>query len=273
MQGILQAIILGFIQGVTEFLPVSSSGHLVIAQQIMGIHDESLLFETAVHVATLGAILVFLRKRILSIKISDIWRVSIATIPAVIVGLLFRTYISSAFESLVTVGFALLITGVLNFGTYKILKNKKHEVSSGENNQLAEKGERASALKNTASLVQALFIGSFQAIAITPGVSRSGATLFASVSQGLSKKEAFEFSFLMAIPAILGALVLQLAEMNQVQLMTSKWQTLFAGMIAAFISGLLSLALLKKIINQSRFDLFSWYVFLLGSAVVISELF
>lgn len=241
---VLQAAILGVVQGVTEFLPVSSSGHLVIFEHLLGLKtDNSLLFEIIIHLATLAAVIAFFFKDILALKIRDYLNLVIATIPAVIVGLLFKDQIENAFGSLMFVGFTLLITaGFLFFAHYS--NTKKREGVSEE-----------------ISPLKAFFIGIFQAAAIFPGVSRSGSTVSGAIIAKVERQKAFSFSFLMSIPAILGASVLSVLDIFQGQETFDQSMLLpyTAGAIAAFVVGLISLYWFKIIIKNMKLHYFAIY--------------
>ncbi|NIM03664.1 undecaprenyl-diphosphatase, partial [bacterium] len=188
-----QAIILAIVQGLTEFLPVSSSGHLVIFQKLFNLTEPPVLFDILIHVGTLGAILLYFRKEIVKISKKTIWLIFIGTIPALVVGLLLQGYISLIFDSLKLVGVTLLITAGLLFLS----------------KQFSQLNRRFSHLK----WLDALFIGAFQALAILPGISRSGSTIVSGMWRKLDRKTAFQFSFYLAIPAILGALTLQIPDL------------------------------------------------------------
>lgn len=199
---IFTAILLGAIQGLTEFLPISSSGHLVLFQKIFGISQPALLFDTMVHVGTLAAVFAVLWK--------DIWAILrrifqpltlflvIATIPTVIIALVFREPLEHAFETGRYLGFAFLATSAL-LVTAEILAKKVAK------NGLKKDGEM--------NWKDALVIGIMQAIAVIPGVSRSGATLSGALSRGLNRDFAARFSFILSIPAILGAAVFHLKDL------------------------------------------------------------
>ena len=242
---IYQAFILGIIQGLTEFLPVSSSGHLVITQTFLGISHPPLLFDVMVHVGSLIAVIIFFLSRLKKITLHLAKLTIIGTIPAAIVGLLIEPLLESIFTSLLIVGLGLIWTAILLAST-KIWPPSKKPFP----------------LTPTKSLI----IGIFQAIAIMPGVSRSGSTISSASIQGISKESAFYFSFLLAIPAILGAMVLQLSELQSLdQLLTIPF---IVGFLSATISGLFALRLLQHLIKSTKLHYFSVYCFLLGLGVL-----
>jgi len=253
---IIQSLILGAIQGITEFLPVSSSGHLVLFQKIFGFQEPPIFFDTLVHFATLLAVVIFLRKEIFSIAkdIKDkknqklIALLILATIPIVIVGLLIKENINQVFNSLELLSIAFLATAVILLFT-KIFRNEQKSLEK-------------------LGWINSLFIGVFQALAILPGVSRSGATISAGLFAGLKREDAFKFSFLLAIPAILGAMVLQIFEISPESLIGG-FAANFIGFITAAIFGFLSLKILERIIVKGKLHYFAIYCFSLGIIIFI----
>ena len=242
---IFWAVILGLVQGVTEFLPISSSGHLVIFQNfIPGFTQPGALFDVVLHLATMCAVLIYFRKILFEI-IKKYWLFFIiGTIPAGLVGIFFQDQFESLFTNIKFVGLALLVTALFNFVTDKTRSDKK--VLGNKN---------------------AFMIGIFQALAIIPGISRSGSTIFAGTIFGINKQKAAEFSFLLSVPAILGANVLQFvchgvdgisAPLNYV-----------AGFVAAFISGYVSIRVVLKTLHGKRFKIFGIYCLIIGLAVLL----
>jgi len=239
------AAFLGLIQGITEFLPVSSSGHLVIAQNIIPEFEQpGVLFDVVLHLATTFAVLYFFRTRLIELVKKYFLLLVIGTIPAVIVGLLLQDQIEILFGSVRMVGFALLVTGIFNFYVDRITV-KKDSISKGNS----------------------FLIGIFQAVAIIPGISRSGSTIFGGVLSGVDRKKAAEFSFLLSVPAIIGANILQFISHP----INGDLKPLFyvAGFIAAFISGLISIHLVFRSLAKRKFKLFSYYTFALGILVIL----
>ena len=265
---ILKAIGLGILQGLSEFLPVSSSGHLVVFQKLFGFEEHNLTFDVVVHLATLLSVFTVMRKPVLKIVflflgdlrdrcfgrgLSIFLKVCIGTIPAVMVGLFFRDVFEGLFQSPKTTGFFFLLTGALLFAT-RFLKGKDDSMEI-ENEEIVVD----SVAKTT--WVQSLIVGVFQSIAIAPGVSRSGSTIAAGLLFGMNKSAAAYFSFLLAIPAILGAGFLQLPEVSfdQVDL-----GFMGAGFLAAYLSGIFGLTMVLKAVKSGRLDYFSFYVIPLG---------
>ncbi|MGD9129171.1 MAG: undecaprenyl-diphosphate phosphatase [Candidatus Woesebacteria bacterium] len=240
---ISQAILLGIIQGITEFLPISSSGHLVIFQQLLGHAEPQLTFDTFLHLATLLAIIIFFFAEIIKIRKKSLVLLIIATIPITIFGLLINHYGEFLFSSIPLVAITLGITGIINLLTDRKLEKRKQEQKT----------------KTEIKRSDALIIGIFQALAVIPGISRSGSTLFASINQKLDRQTAFNFSFLLAIPAILGAVILQSIKLYQQGFNIAQPINFLAGGIAAFFSGLLSLAFLNFVIKKARFEWFALY--------------
>lgn len=257
MESALDGVLLGVVQGLTEFLPVSSSGHLVIAQELLGSAPASgILFEVCLHLATLVAIVLFYRRRVAGLSLGVLqgegaaWRyvgkLALATLPAIVVALFARGLIEQQFDSLRAVGACLLLTGCIVWST--------RYTAAGEG--MAEPGWSA-----------ALLIGFAQALAILPGVSRSGATVAAGMALGLKPLAAAEFSFLLGIIAIAGAGVLMLPELGA--LSGSAIEAILAGGLAALVSGLLALWAFVWLLRSQRFHLFAWYAWLVGGGTLL----
>lgn len=241
---IIQAIILGIIQGLTEFLPVSSSGHLVIFSSIFDFSSPGALFEAILHLGTMLAVLIYFREKILNININEIKLIIIGTIPAVLIGLLFKDPIEALFSSTKLVGFALLITGLINFYIDKTDGSKKN-----------------------LDVFDSIGIGLAQAFAIIPGISRSGSTILAARSSKIDAERAAEFSFLLSIPAILGANLLQITSHgfeSEIGL-----EIFVAGFIASFISGFIAIKLVISLLKQKQFKVFGAYALVFGVAVIL----
>ena len=246
--GILEVIILGVIQGVTEFLPVSSSGHLVIAQYLLGINSPGNTLEILFHFGTLLSVVFVFFNEIKSILISLHERntqilvgyLIIATIPAVFVGIGLKDYLLGIFDSVKYVGLALLFTGSILILSSKFKHSQKKH-----------------------SFFSSLAIGLAQALAIIPGVSRSGITISMSIYLGIAPKEAAKFSFLLSIPVILGASLLGAFELENDGMIDSL--TVFVAIITSFIVGILALKLLLKMLEVGKFHFFG--VYCLGAGI------
>ena len=258
----LHALILGVVQGVAEFLPVSSSGHLVIADAILrdtaglAAPRESVTMEIALHFGTLLSILVVFREDLLKLLKNRrlMMMIVVATIPVGVVGLAFKSVVESAFRSPLLAGCALIITaGFLVVGRW-LQKPEGKDLTS-------------------VSGTMATAIGVFQAIAIVPGISRSGSTIAAGMACGLNRPAAARFSFLIALPAIGGATVLQLKKiLLDGEAFTSSLGAVALGTIVAFIVGLLSLKWLLKVVVADRLHYFGIYCLIAGGATTIWQL-
>jgi undecaprenyl-diphosphatase len=254
---IIEAVILGAVQGLTEFLPVSSSGHLVLLQNLFGISEGALLFDTLVHVGTLFAVFVVLRE--------DIWELLkkpvqaktgfliIATLPAVIAALSAKDLVESAFASGRFLGFAFLITGAALFISERLSR-------------------RAGVIREYMSIADVLAIGIMQAAALIPGISRSGFTLAGALSRKVDRGIAARFSFLLSIPAILGALVLQMKDIFSGGAEAGLDPApLIAGMLAAAVVGFFSVKLMLKIVKERSLIGFAVYVVCLGTLILADQ--
>ncbi|RMG80331.1 MAG: undecaprenyl-diphosphate phosphatase [Bacteroidetes bacterium] len=252
-----QALMLGIVQGLTEFLPVSSSGHLELAKSILGtesLPSESLLFTVVVHFATaLSTIIVFRKdvwqiiKGLLLFRNNEEMRFSlkiiISMIPAAIVGIMFNDEIELLFNGqTLLVGAMLVITGLLLF--------------------LADKAKNT---EKGVSYWNALIIGIAQAIAILPGISRSGATISTSVLLGIDRDKAARFSFLMVVPLILGKIAKDILDGN---LSNPEFMPLAVGFSAAFISGIFACRWMIKLVKKARLKYFAYYCFVVGAIAI-----
>ncbi|HUF75167.1 MAG TPA: undecaprenyl-diphosphate phosphatase [Longimicrobiales bacterium] len=248
----LEAIILGLIQGATEFLPVSSSGHLVIGQTLLGVESPGVVFEVALHVATLVSILFVYRARVGELAVGAVRRdpaslryvglLVVATLPAVVVGLFFKDAVEALFESPVASGVALLVTGLILWTSRRALAGAKGTVPGW---------------------TAALLIGVAQAFAILPGISRSGSTVVAALWLGVAPREAAAFSFLMAVPAISGAAVLQLGELGAGAGLG--WEVLALGSLFAAVTGVLAIRTFVAMLARESFHLFAPYCWIVGA--------
>jgi undecaprenyl-diphosphatase len=271
--GIFQAFFLALVQGVTEFLPVSSSGNVILFQQLFGITGGQLTFTIVVHVASALAIIFFFFDRLKKAS-QQLWLpIFVGTIPAIFVALFFREIVLDMFSNSKLVSIALFVTGFVNLGIQHVLSKrneqqpKQAQLEQDEESKLSKKTD-TNTDEYAVSLRQSFLIGIAQAMAITPGISRSGSTVFAGLLTGLSRKNAFEFSFLLAIPAIAGATILQVvSEFNNTTIGISEFLSLpyFVGFIGSFVASYGSLWLLKYMMERAQFWWFALYCFGMGS--------
>lgn len=251
------SIILGVVQGLTEFLPVSSSGHLVVAQALLGVADHNVLFEVVLHFATVLAILIFFRRRIYRLQAQEIALLGVASVPASLVGFFFNEAIVDSYSNVPLAASLLLVSGAINLLISKNLKQLS----------LEEKPEEVQAIKMTYR--SALIIGLYQMVALAPGITRSGSTVLGGLRQGLSRLKAFEFSFLMAIPVILGANINELRKLATFDLAAMDRLIFGLGFIFAFAVGLGSLWFLKIMIERAKFEYFAVYCWLAGVSLLV----
>lgn len=259
-----EAIFLGIVQGLTEFLPVSSSGHLVITQFILGVEEPGITFEVFVHFGTLVSILWVFYPDIVKLFRAVLWLdddkmsrrlalyIIIGSIPAGIVGLGFHSFFVRLFSSLLTVGLMLLVTGSLLWFINQKVPGKK-------------------TLDNMSKL-DAIFIGIFQALAIFPGISRSGATITAALFKDLNQETAVRFSFLLTLPAILGATLLEVLDIWRDPEVGLSFWVLGVGTLAAFFSGVIAIRTLINLLKRRKLNYFSYYCWMAGSLVILWSL-
>lgn len=254
---ILNAILLGLVQGLSEFLPISSSGHLVLAANILDFQKEGIAFEVFVHFGTLLSVFVAFRKEIVHMIIApySIWikkennqelkeylnwdfYVLIGTIPAVIIGLFFKDQIESLFSSVILVLIMLSITGTI------MIIPKFLPVS-----------DKPLTKKNS------FIIGISQAFAILPGISRSGSTIVTALAFGIDREKAAKFSFILSLPAVLGATILKTKDLIDIPPAQGEILLLIIGAIAAFISGYVAIIWLLDLVKKGKLEWFGYYCF------------
>jgi undecaprenyl-diphosphatase len=256
----LVAIILGFVEGATEFIPISSSGHLIIARKLLGVYSGGLSFDAVLQLATSCALLVYFWKDILRI-IKTAWNfvlrkpiektekillttIIIGTIPAVIFGLLLEKEMDTIFRNVHLVALTLILGSLLFWFAHKVGKKDK-----------------------ILSVGRGIAVGFFQCLALIPGVSRSGATISGGLIAGLSQEEATRFSFLLSIPILFGAGLKKLFEVRHEIFSTGYGSSLFLGSLVAFVTGLIAINFLIKYLKTHNLNLFIWYRIVL--AVII----
>lgn len=245
------AILLGIAQGLTEFLPVSSSGHLVLLQGLLGVKRAGVAFELLVHLGTLAAVLIYFRSTIRRLALAVlgkgarddrrmvVWLI-VGTVPAGVVGLLLQDFFKQAFSSPLVTSCMLFVTGAILLAT-KFVRRGDHPIS----------------------FASALVMGIGQAVAIMPGISRSGTTIASGLFAGVKPSQAAEFSFLLSIPAVAGAILLEAHEILSVS--SDLMAPYLLGTLISFIFGLLSVYLVLTTIKRGKFDYFAYYCFAAGT--------
>jgi len=266
MTAFIDMIILAVVQGLTEFLPVSSSGHLVLLQHVLGTREGDIFFDVVLHVGTLGSVLVVYRaemRRLLRLDAaarSYVFALAVGTLPAVAVGLAAKDAIEGIFGRPVFAAGGLLLTAVVLFST-RAAYRAAYGASAGSPTAWEPHAPRA---------WRALVVGTAQALAILPGVSRSGATIAAGLWLGIERAEAARFSFLLSVPAIAGALVLQLADGAVVdRLDGGAVASLAVAAAAAFGVGLLAIRWTALAVVRAHFWKFSFYCLGVGSVALV----
>ena len=260
---LFKAIILGVIQGLTEFLPVSSSGHLVLAGHYLKFNNPDISFEVVLHLGSLFAVLLYFRKDILSLIKSlilfnnkepihtrnrnTVFYIIVATTVTGILGFYFEDPLTKAFSSLYIPSFMLLITGFILYISDKIEPREIKTYQLG--------------------IKKSILIGLAQAFAILPGISRSGITITVGIFAGLDREEAARFSFILSIPVILGANILKLSSL--LSLDRSVWLSYFLGTFAAFISGYLVISFLISVVKKQKLKYFAFYCWLIAIITLI----
>lgn len=269
---IFQAIILGVLQGIAEFLPISSSGHLAVAQKLFGLSDVPLLFDVMLHLATLAAVILYFRKkiaRLFVILFRWILRKPIQTTDET--DLLTGTD-ELGRKTILAVIFATVVTGAIGVVTSKLIPEMPVKVTCAGflftacllifSSLWAKKHDKPLETKGI-SIFQALFIGFMQGVGTLPGVSRSGSTIAGAQLAGVNRAAAGEFSFIVSIPAILGAFVLEAKDLGEISSQIGALPV-FCGCLAAFAWGYLSLSILMKLIRKGKLEWFACYLIPLG---------
>ena len=261
MVTLIEVVILAVVQGLTEWLPVSSSGHLVITQKILGVNPP-LIFDVMLHVGTLMVVLTVFRKDILEIIKAFVRRdfeteegklalfIIVGSVPIAIIGFVFYDFLKSLFSNLLAVGIALLITGCVLFFSEKRIGNRK------------------------IGILDSLLIGLAQGITIIPGISRSGVTLATGLLRRVDKAIVFKYSFLLSVPTVIGATVMEsVMESKELAVANVDMTPLFLGATISMIVGYASLKLLQKIVMNEKFHLFAYYCWTVGLAIIIFTIF
>jgi undecaprenyl-diphosphatase len=265
---LLEAILLGIVQGLTEFLPISSSGHLVLGEYLLKVKFDDISFEVFLHFGTLLSVVIFFRRTIWSmlkavwLKIRSVfaggttgpdseywrlfWLIIVGTTPAGLIGALFKDYLERSFSSVIFVSFMLLFTGTVLFLT-KFVKKKKEKLGFND----------------------ALWVGLAQALAMLPGISRSGLTISTGIFRKVEKSKAAEFSFLLSLPAVLGASLLELKDVLSHNSASQDLRIYAIGAVTAFVVGYLSIKFLLNVIKKGKFQYFGYYCFAVGLLFLI----
>ena len=282
----MEAIILGLVQGLTEFLPVSSSGHLAIGREILGVEASGdLMFEVTVHAATVLATIVVFSKEIwrllcglFKFKYNDetdyILKICLSMLPVLVVGVFFKDYVEGLFSSLLVVGFALLVTAALLFFSDRAGRQSSGTSGREHSSCSTEKGpqEPRSSAGNGISWWQAFVVGIGQAFAVIPGLSRSGTTISTGLICGVKREAMAQFSFLMVLVPILGEAFLDLVG-GDMAASSIGALPLALGFISAFLSGLFACKVMIALVKKARLGWFALYCALVGLTVILFEIF
>jgi len=254
--GVLYALILGIVQGLTEFLPISSSGHLLLIEHIFGITEGNLFFNILLHIASLLAVVIIMRKEIVNLlkrpfskKVGTLLLSCVITVVVV----LFLSCVDK-FTTISYLGFGFLISAILLLVTH-IMANKQKKLS----------------LKSEIGYLDAAIIGVIQGIATLPGISRSGSTICTSLLLGNSRKSSANFSFLISIPIIIGAMVFELIKGDFNATINISAISCIIGFVASFVVALLSIKLMLKVIEKGKWLWFSIYLFILSMIVLLNQ--
>jgi len=265
---LIKAIILGGIQGLTEFLPVSSSGHLVIGSELLNFQEHGVVFDVCLHLGTLLSVFIVFRREILAmikapfqyfsgntdddVRHFFFWDIYVilATLPAVFVGLFFKDYVDSFFGSTLIAYSMLIVTGTIMVIAQYVPERRE-----------------------SLNWWKSVLVGCAQALAIMPGLSRSGSTIFAGMLLGIPRETIARFSFIMSIPAILGAAVLQLGEFFQNPPTSDTVVSLIAGMAMSATAGYFAIKLLLDVIRRNRLQWFGYYCLILASCGLTHHFF
>ena len=246
IMNILESIFLGIVQGLTEFLPVSSSGHLVIIKTLFGEVTTGALYESVLHAGTALAVLYYFSKELLNLTKNQIMLIILATVPVAVVGFTLQSFVESLFssENITFVSISLIATGFINFAIFKLSGTRKK-----------------------IELKDAAVIGLSQAIALVPGISRSGITILGGKIRGIDAQHAARFSFILSLPAIVGANMLEVYKYGSVS--DIQIFPFVVGFIAAFLSGIFAIKVVMNLLAGKKFWVFGVYCIALGFASLL----
>lgn len=268
----VQAAILGLIQGLAEFLPISSSGHLIIAAEVLGLPAPGLSFSVLVHLGTALATIVMLRGEIAWLVRGVVWPsgrdhrarafgiiglILVATIPGALVGIFAAGAIEKAFSSPIVAAVGLCVTALVLYSTRETRRSRRNREYTFEREML-----------HSVDLVRAVTVGLAQAVAITPGISRSGMTMAAGLFSGMSREDAARFSFLLALPAVLGGAFLDYRAASAAGVSMFSAEGLI-GAAVAFVSGLFALAAVFRAVRRGSLSRYAYYCFIVGVSSLI----
>lgn len=256
MGELIKTIFLGIIQGFTEFLPVSSSGHLLVFRKILGLSEAGLFLDTMLHLGTLLAVIAVFWQDIIGMIKRPFSRLTllivVGTIPTGAIGLLFKDFFEEIARTGVTVGWEFLATGLILWIA----------------DSLKDRGWKK---VDNISFMDSFIVGTLQGAAILPAISRSGLTIAGAFFQGIERKTAARFSFLLSIPAIMGAVVLQGADLIGGRVESVGMLSLIAGTLASAVSGYVAIKWMLDIIQRGSLKVFSVYVWVLGIIVILAQ--
>ena len=251
----LEAIILGIVQGIAEFLPISSSGHLIVLQRVFGMEEPALTFDIVVHVGSLLAIVIVFWRDIWALIKNPFQKMTglliVGTIPVVVAGFFLRNAIENYFRTGIWLAAAFTVTGFILLLADKFKKLPKEE--------------------KDITYMDALIVGFFQALALPPGITRSGTTIMGGLSRGINREAAAKFSFMLAIIAIAGAGTLELIQVLRGEVPSGNvgFTQMAIGFIASFVVGYFSIRLLLKLIKACKLKYFSYYVWVLAALILL----
>ncbi len=251
---LIQAIIIAIVEGLTEFLPVSSTGHMIITTSIMGISADEFtkLFTIAIQFGTILSVLFLYWKKFFQ-SVNFYWKLFVGFIPSAVFGLLLSDFIDSLLENVIVVAIMLLLGGIVFILIDSWMKKSETKI------------------EEELSYAKVLKIGFFQCIAMIPGVSRSAATIIGGITQGLSKRQAAEFSFFLAVPTMFAATAKKMFDFYQdgITITNDQWLLLGVGNLVGFIVAIIAIKSFINFITKNGFKLFGWYRIIVGATIII----